>query len=170
MLMRLLGAALFSTLCGCQQVSYPDGSVGFKLAGAGQTGQSSGGGSMSAANDPYVQQTVPDQAVFQAQRTVRDTGVGGAADTLRRCEANARANRRDDFAACWALDLYATALDVAMVNTRGTRPIAGLDRASNQRRMKLYARRLGVGPDRYQTVEDGTFQRVMVVMQTGGRG
>lgn len=169
--MRLFSLLIFLTLGGCQQVTNPDGSIGLRLAGGGQPAQSlTGQSNMDAANNPYVQQVVPDRAVFQAQRTVSDSGAAGAASTLRRCEANARANRRDDYAACWALDLYAVALDTAMVNTRRTRPIAGLDRVTSQRRMQLYARQLHVGSDRYQLVEDGTFQRVMAVMTTGGRG
>ncbi len=52
---------------------------------------------------------------------------------------------------------------VSEMNVRHLPGVPGLDPASAKRRWHLYAAALGVPPDRYQLVEDGTFQRVLAV-------
>lgn len=106
-----------------------------------------------------MQSVVPSSAIFSAERKFYEIGIYNMPATLQRCEIEAR-RRRGDIPECWALDMHAMMLNVAMVNVRHQRPIAGLDQGSAERRWHIYANALGVVPADYQRVEDGTFQRV----------
>ena len=68
-----------------------------------------------------------------------------------------------DIPQCWALDMHGEIVNLSEMNVRHRPGVIGLDPASSKRRWYVYAAALGVSPDRYQTVEDGIFQRVLAV-------
>lgn len=166
---RALAAAacLFPlALAGCQQVTYPDGRVGYSISPAILASPGQGGPAQvrrgQEANDPYVQSVVPDQAIFSAEPKFYEIGLYNLPQTLDRCVADARRGR-GNIPECWALDIHAMIVNVAEMNVRHRPGIRGLEPDSAKRRWRVYASALGVTPARYQLVEDGTFQRVLAV-------
>lgn len=153
-------------LAGCQQVTFPDGRVGYSISPANLASPGQGGPTQvrrgEEANDPYVQSVVPDQAIFSAEPKFYEIGLYNLPRTLERCVAEAR-RRRGNVPECWALDIHAMMVNVAQMNVRHRPGVPGLDPDSARRRWHIYAESLGVAPDRYQLVQDGTFQRVFAV-------
>ena len=165
----VIGSLCILTLAGCQQVTYPDGRIGFNIspANAFMQGARPGQGAQQfagnqEANDPYVRSVVPDEAIFSADRKFGDRGVPQYPPFLNQCAADARRGR-GDIAECWALDMHALIINTAMTNVAHRPSIAALETGPSKRRWRIYANALGVPPDRYKLVEDGTFQRVLAL-------
>ena len=160
---------LLGILGGCQQVTLPDGRVGYSLSPANllapKATTPSAAPSGQAANNPYVQQVVPDQAVYAADRRFYEIGLFNLPAVLDRCVTDA-ARGLGDIPQCWALDMHGLIVNVSEMKVRHRPGVPGLDPASAQHRWHVYAAALGVPPDRYQLVEDGTFQRVYAVANT----
>ena len=161
------GSLCILALTGCQQVTYPDGRVGFSISPAnvfmqgqqpGQPPQQFSGN--QEANDPYVRSIVPDEAIFSADRKFGDRGVPQYPAFLNQCAADARRGR-SNIPECWALDIHAWIVNTAMTNVAHRPSIPALETGPSKRRWRIYATALGVPPDRYKLVEDGTFQRVL---------
>ena len=160
---QLAAALLCLGMCGCQQVAYPDGRVGYNISPSNL--MLPGGGAQQqvrpgqVANDPYVRSVVPDEAIFSADQKFYEIGLFNMLETLRRCVADARRGRGNT-PECWALDIHAMIVNVSAVNIGRKANIPGLDSNAAHARWLVYARALGIPPDRYKLVEDGTFQRV----------
>ena len=166
---RFAVALLCLGIGGCQQVTYPDGRVGYNISPNNLLVQ--GGGARQQvrpgqeANDPYVKSVVPDQAIFSAEQKFYEIGLLNMPATLRRCVADAK-RERGNIPECWALDMHAVIANVSSVNV-GHRPnVPGLEPNAAHGRWLIYATALGIPPDRYKLVEDGTFQRVLQLATT----
>ena len=157
---------LAGVLGGCQQVTYPDGRVGYSISPANLIGPASAGPRPvprgQEASDPYVQQVVPTQAIVAADRRFYEIGLYNLPAVLDGCVADARRGQ-GDIPQCWALDMHGEIVNVSEMNVRHRPGVPGLDPASAKHRWYVYAAALGVPPDRYQIVENGTFQRVLAV-------
>ena len=163
---RIAAVVLVGSLGGCQQVTLPDGRVGYSLSPANllapAAATSPAAPSRQAASDPYVQQVVPTQAIVAADRRFYEIGLLNLPAVLDRCVADAPRGL-GDIPQCWALDMHGLIVNVSEMNVRHLPGVPGLDPASAKRLWHVYAAALGVPPDRYQLVEDGTFQRVLAV-------
>ena len=150
---RIAAIFLVGILGGCQQVTLPDGRVGYSLspadllAPAAATSPAAAPG--RAADDPYVQQVVPTQAIVAADRRFYEIGLFNLPAILDRCAADA-ARGMGDMPQCWALDIHGMIVNVSEMNVRHLPGVPGLDPASAQCRWHAYAAALGVPPDRYQ--------------------
>ena len=161
---RAAAAALLGVLGGCQQMTYPDGRVGFGISPANlfAPAASTPRAPERAADDPYFQQVVPTPTIVAADREFYEIGLLNLPAVLDRCVADA-ARGPEGVARCWALDIHGLIVNVSEMNVRHRPGVPGLDPASAKRRWLVYAQALGVPPDRYQLVENGTFQRVLAV-------
>ncbi len=86
---------LVGGLGGCQQVTLPDGRVGYSLSPANllaPTGATSPEvASGRAADNPYVRQVVPTQAIVAADRRFFEIGLFNLPAVLDRCAPTRRA-------------------------------------------------------------------------------
>ena len=169
--MRTVAAVLVGFLGGCQQVTLPDGRVGYSLSPANLLAPAAvtplTAASARAADDPYVQEVVPTQAIVAADRGFYEIGLYNLPAVLDRCAADA-SRGVGNVPECWAFDIQGMIVNVSEMNVRHLPGVPGLDPASAKRRWHVYAAALGVPPDRYQLVEDGTFQRVLAVANAPG--
>ena len=118
---RMAAVALVGILGGCQQVTLPDGRVGYSLSPANllapAAATSPAAPSLQAASDPYVQQVVPTQAIVAADRRFYEIGLFNLPAVLDRCAANA-AHGAGDVPQCWALDMHGLIVNVSEMNVR----------------------------------------------------
>ena len=163
-------AALAVVLGGCQQVTYPDGRVGYNISAANLLNSAPTTAPPPVqpiaqgqeASDPYVERVVPTRTIVAADRLFYEIGLLSLPGVLDRCVADAQRGL-GDIPQCWALDMHGEIVDVAEVNVRHRPNVPGLEPAAAHRRWLIYAMALGVPPDRYRLVENGTFQRVLAV-------